>query len=140
MLNATCLAVLQLHKDNTSLSWGLVTFTVQKPADLDAMRSALGSQVAFFEADLTGFTTTRALRQAASSRQEHNIPFQSPFPVDDPVQAAKRPCWADDSCGGDWFTDARAEVHDSDKPTATTPGTLDSAEYSGKTQSVASWG
>lgn len=87
-----------------------MTFTVQKPADLDAMRSALSSQVSFFEADLTAFTTTRALQQAAESSKGRDIPFQSPFPGDDPVMAAKRPCWADDSCGGDWFTDARAEV------------------------------
>lgn len=51
---------------NSSLSWGLMTLTVDSQDDLEAMREALKDYITFFEADLTGFTTIRALRDAAS--------------------------------------------------------------------------
>lgn len=33
-----------------SVSWGLLTFTVQSPLDLDAMRTALSDSIDYFEA------------------------------------------------------------------------------------------
>jgi malonyl CoA-acyl carrier protein transacylase len=77
------------------------------------MRTALPDDVAYFEADLTGFTSIRGMRQAATQEKKLDIPFQSPspVPVQDPIQAAGRPCWADEDClGGEWFKHNRAEV------------------------------
>lgn len=77
------------------------------------MRTALPDDVAYFEADLTGFTSIRGMRQAATQEKKLDIPFQSPspVPVQDPIQAAGRPCWADEGClGGEWFKHNRAEV------------------------------
>lgn len=44
----------------------MVTFTVQSPDDLKAMREALKNHLQWIEADLTGFTSIRALHEATS--------------------------------------------------------------------------
>jgi hypothetical protein len=64
-LRLRLLLFLKLHDGNNSLSWGLLTFTVDTDEDLSAMRQALAEQVSFFEADLAGFTTIRGYQEAA---------------------------------------------------------------------------
>lgn len=43
-----------------------VTFNVTSAADLDSMRRTLGDLIDYIEADLTGFTSIRALQEAAA--------------------------------------------------------------------------
>jgi hypothetical protein len=66
------LAVVQLDKSKAPLDF--VTFKVNGPKDLLAMRKALGGVSDYFEADLTAFTTVRAMTEALSSGKRFDIP------------------------------------------------------------------
>lgn len=50
-----------------------VTLSVNSKADLDSLRATLGSIVDYMEADLTAFTSIRALTEAAGSGALRNI-------------------------------------------------------------------
>lgn len=52
-LSPTHPSILQLSKTN-KLGWNLLSFSVDSPQDLLAMRKALGQVVEYAEADLTG--------------------------------------------------------------------------------------
>jgi hypothetical protein len=106
--------VLQLHQGNNSLSWGLVTFTVDSDEDLSAMRKALADQVSFFEADLAGFTTIRGYQEAAALASQapsdaktagFNIPYRVLREL--PARAAN---YVSDPFESDWTTSVHAEV------------------------------
>jgi hypothetical protein len=77
----------KVRKDE--LTWGLAAFTVDSPADLEAMRTALKDDIDYFESDLVGFTSIRALHDAAGRDNEYNIPNRALLetqetPVDTP--------------------------------------------------------
>lgn len=72
-----CLLQLRRSTNSSSLSWGLMTLTVVSQDDLEAMREALKDYITFFEADLTGFTTIRALRDAASKGIGSDIEYRT---------------------------------------------------------------
>jgi hypothetical protein len=72
-----------------------MTITVESQDDLKAMRDALKDYITFFEADLTGFTTIRALRDAASQGIGSEIEYR----------ALQELPWDED-----WFGGARSTV------------------------------
>lgn len=71
--------MLQLrHKQRKDeLTWGLAAFTVESSSDLEAMRMALKDDIDYFESDLVGFTSIRALHDAAGQDNEYNIPYRA---------------------------------------------------------------
>jgi hypothetical protein len=76
---------------------GLLSFTVKTKGDLRAMRKALGGISDYFEADLTAFTTVRALQDAVKNKASRKeIPVNEISLV--PGDTAQRPCWAADHC------------------------------------------
>lgn len=79
----------------------LLSFTVNSKKDLREMRKALGSVAAYIEADLTAFTTVRALQDAANSKKPgKEIPVNTVTLVAAETQSpSERPCWADPHCG-----------------------------------------
>jgi hypothetical protein len=78
---ALLLLLLQLrHSERQNeLSWGLAAFTVESSSDLQAMRTALKDDIDYFESDLVGFTSIRALHDAAGHGHdnEYNIPYRA---------------------------------------------------------------
>lgn len=75
------LLLLQLRHSQikNELSWGLAAFTVESSSDLEAMRTALKDDIDYFEADLIGFTSIRALHDAAGHGpdNEFHIPYRA---------------------------------------------------------------
>jgi hypothetical protein len=63
---------MQLAKKKSTARF--MTFSVNSKADLDSMRSNLGGIADYFEADLTAFTTTRALHEAVGKGANRSIP------------------------------------------------------------------